>query len=59
MKIMFTVPGSSCAATTLAILIATTAQLSPDHAGTGSVVMVLAGVACGRLMNSGSSTPTA
>lgn len=59
MKVVFTVPPNSCAAATLAVLTAATAQVPVIHGAVGSVVMMMAGIACGRLVNSGPGKPAA
>jgi hypothetical protein len=59
MKIVFTVSPSACTAAALAVFGATTAQLPPIHGTVGSAVMMMAGIACGRLINSGPGTPAA
>jgi putative effector of murein hydrolase len=58
MKIAFAVSPNVCIAT-LAALTAMTTQPSPSHGAVSSVAMVLAGIVCGRLMNSGTATPAA
>jgi hypothetical protein len=58
MKIVFTVPPRSCAAGVLAVLTAATAQFPQVHGPVGNAMMVMAGIAYGRLINSGPGTPT-
>jgi hypothetical protein len=57
-KIVITVSGSSCV-TALATLIAASAQLLPNHVGVGSVVVAVAAIAGGRLMDNSPGTPAA
>jgi hypothetical protein len=59
MKIVFTASLSPREAATLIAVTAATTQLSVDHGGVGGVLMVLAGIASGQLMNRGPGEPAA
>lgn len=57
MKIVFTASPRSFAVAILAAFAATTAQLPLDHGTASSVVMIAAGIVCGRLMDSRPGAP--